>query len=50
MIMTMETLILTFGFHHNLVYNLLLQLKDSLIEKDPENEETYTKNYDALVN
>jgi zinc transport system substrate-binding protein len=29
--------------------NLASSIKDSLIEKDPENKATYTKNYDALV-
>ena len=30
--------------------NLATSIKDSLIEKDPENKEIYTTNYDALVN
>ncbi len=30
--------------------HLAASIKDSLIKKDPKNEETYTKNYDALVN
>jgi zinc transport system substrate-binding protein len=29
---------------------LAASIKDSLIEKDPDNKETYTKNYDVLVN
>ena len=30
--------------------HLAASIKDSLIEKDPDNKETYTKNYDVLVN
>lgn len=30
--------------------HLATSIKDSLIKKDPNNEEIYTKNYDALVN
>lgn len=30
--------------------HLATSIKDSLIKKDPNNEETYTKNYDSLVN
>ncbi len=30
--------------------NLATSIKDSLIKKDPDNKETYTKNFDVLVN